>query len=414
MAGRLSKAAFFGRTAATTWLSRAVSWAGSRARRSDLSFRVVRRARAIVSIAALVAGAAGIFPPGLARAADSDRPITEPGRPSERGAAEAGRSTEEPRPPLNRDPILIKNVPTEYPEEFVGSGLNAEVVVTMLVDRMGRASHIRVEGSPDPAFTDAALEALGQFVFLPAIKNGRITNAPLQMTLQVREDLGDRAYVDYEGGRIELLATNNTVKVDTPIKRLFGPRPAYPIEMLAADKSGEVVVEFVVGDDGRPRDVRVVESTFTEFAHAVRGSISLWKYSPALVGARPVPTGLRYRISFEAGEVPEATRVLAKQFLAGDNSGVVVAKELDTPPRVRSQIQPVPPVAGPDERKRVHRADVVFMVDAKGVVRLPRYLKASDPVAGYAALAAVNYWTFDPALRRKEPVPVLVTLPFRF
>jgi len=346
------------------------------------------------------------------REAASTADVVPEDPPPARRAADSAEN----KPPLNRNPILIKYVPAEYPKEFVGSGMNADVVVTLLVDRMGRASHIRVEGSPDPAFTDAALEALGQFEFLPAIKNGRITNANMQMTLQVREDLGDRALVDFEGGKIELLVVTTQPEADTRIRRIFGPRPAYPIEMVAAGKSGEVVVEFLVGADGIPRNLKIVESTFREFAHAVEGAIALWRYSPALRGAMPVTAGLRYRISFQAAELPEATQAMARRLLAGDSSDIVPAKQLSGQPRVRSRIEPMAPAAGSDDERagRVRRAEVVFMVDAKGVVRLPRVLKASDPISGYIALAAVNYWTFEPALRGKEPVPVLVTMPFRF
>lgn len=350
---------------------------------------------------------------------DRSKPITEPGDPSDLAPAEPSAkerpkdTTERDRAPLNRNPILIKYVPAEYPKEFVGSGMDADVVVTLLVDRMGHASHIRVEGSPDPAFTDAALEALGQYEFLPAIKNGRVTNASMQMTLQVREDVGDRALVDYKGGKIELITVTTAGKADTPIKRIFGPRPAYPIEMLAAGKSGEVIIEFIVGDDGVPRSPKIVESTYVEFAHAVEGSIALWRYSPALSGAQPVVAGLRYRVSFQAGEIPEDVRAMAKRLLAGDHTDVVPAKQLDMQPKVRSQIDPIAPASTTADRK-TRRAEVVFLVDAKGTVRLPRVLKASDPVAGYIALAAVNYWTFEPATRNKQPVPVLVTMPFRF
>lgn len=369
--------------------------------------------------ATVLAGCVLAWPGRAVGADEATKPVTEPGETSDLAPeqppapAKSADSAERNQPPLNRNPILLKYVPAEYPKEFVGSGLNADVVVTVLVDRMGRASHIRVEGSPDPAFTDAALEALGQYEFLPAIKNGKITNTSLKMTLQVREEVGDRAFIDFEGGKIELITVTTPTKVDTPVKRIFGPRPAYPIEMLAAGKSGEVVVEFIVGDDGIPRSPKIKESTYVEFANAVEGAIALWRYSPALAGAQPVVTGLRYRVSFQAGEIPAALQTMAKHLLAGDNSDVVPVKQLDMQPKVRSQIEPVAPVSIPPDN-RTRRADVVFVVDAKGVVRLPRVLKASDPVAGYIALAAVNYWIFEPATRNKQPVPVLVTMPFRF
>lgn len=329
-------------------------------------------------------------------------------------SAAATDADNDARPPLNRKPVLIRSAVPEYPDEFAGSGVSAEIVVTMLVDRLGHASHIRIEGSPDPAFNEAVMAALSHFEFLPAIRNGRVTNADVRVTLQLTEDFGDKALVDYEGGRIELLASASAEPPEVAVHRLFAARPAFPLEMLAADKPGEVVVEFTIGDGGRPENPKILESTYKEFTDAVKGALALWRYSPALRGSRPVPTALRYRVSFQPEEVPEATRAMARRLLAGDTSDLVPDRQLDAEPRARSRIMPIAPDTAGDSGHATHRAEVAFVVDAKGKVRLPRVLRASDPVSGYTALAAVGYWTFEPALRKKTPVPVLVTLPFRF
>jgi TonB family protein len=315
--------------------------------------------------------------------------------------------------PMNREPRLISGAPPEYPKDFAGSGITAEIMVSMMVDRVGHVSHVRIEDSPDEEFTDAALDALSQWEFLPAIKRGKTTNTPMRLTMLVREEIGDSAYFDYVGGRIALEGTRYASEYEHPVRRLFGLRPAYPFDLLADGKRGEVVVEFTVDDDGIPHDTKIIESTHRDFTLASEGALAHWRFSPAMQKGRTVPVRMRYRISFQPDEFPEALRQMAKSIKAGTNEGLVAPRLLDRQPKALRSLEPQLPTDVNGMKTR-HRAVVNIVVNENGDVVLPRVQSASDALSGYIALAAVSYWKFQPGMKNKTPVAVDWTFPISF
>jgi TonB family protein len=69
-----------------------------------------------------------------------------------------------------------------------------------------------------------------------------------------------------------------------------GAAPRYPDLLRQAGVQGEVLVQFVVGPDGRA-DVgsfKVLKSSHELFTSAVRAALPQMRFSPALVGGRPV------------------------------------------------------------------------------------------------------------------------------
>lgn len=324
------------------------------------------------------------------------------------------RGMDELHRPRDRPPRLIHIVPPEYPAELSGSGITAEVMVSMMVDRMGKVRHVRVEESPDEVFTDAALNALEQWDFLPAIKSGKTTNGPMRISVLVAEEFGDRMYYDFAGGRIALEDAHYRGEYEHPVRRLLGLRPVYPFDLLAEDKPGEVLVEFTIDDDSGPKDVKVLESTHKEFSLAAEAAVFQWQYSPAMLRGQTVAVRLRYRISFQPDEIDEGVRRMARNLRTGHNEGLTASQDLLEIPKVLRALQPRYPrelVRG-NSRGRVN---VIVVVTSAGEVRLPRIENAFDEVAGYIAATMINYWRFQPALdRNKTPVAVSLKVPFAF
>lgn len=315
--------------------------------------------------------------------------------------------------PRNREASLIHFVPPVYPKEMAGTGLTAEVMVSLMVDRQGKASHIRVEDSSDPLFENAALDAINQWEFMPRIREGRISNSRMRFTVLVSEEIGDRAVHDYPGGRIALESVTYDIAPDTPLRREFGLRPVYPFELLVGRKAGEVVIEFVVGADGLPRDMKVIEATHREFAYACQGALVHWKYSAAEKDHRAVRARLRYRMSFQPGELDEPLLALAAELHAGRTGGLETTRTINQQPRVSRSINPSS-YDGTRGAPRRRRVTVEIVVNEAGEVRLPRIASAPDRLSGYIALAAVSYWRFDPARKNEQPVAVNVAMPVTF
>jgi protein TonB len=80
-------------------------------------------------------------------------------------------------------------------------------------------------------------------------------------------------------------------QVEREVQRLPGaPVPRYPEHLRASNVSGEVLMRFVVGADGRVESgsFEVISSPERAFSDAVRAAIMSTRFRPAEVGGRPV------------------------------------------------------------------------------------------------------------------------------
>jgi len=59
-------------------------------------------------------------------------------------------------------------------------------------------------------------------------------------------------------------------------------------------------------------------------------------------------------------------------------------------------------------------AEVEFLIQEDGTVRLPRIVKATRPEFGYSAVEAVSCWLFEPPLYHHAPVVARARVPFKF
>ena len=59
-------------------------------------------------------------------------------------------------------------------------------------------------------------------------------------------------------------------------------------------------------------------------------------------------------------------------------------------------------------------AEIEFIIDHDGRVRLPRIVKTSDKAFGWAAATAVSRWFFTPSSDKGEPVYVRVRVPLAY
>lgn len=82
-----------------------------------------------------------------------------------------------------------------------------------------------------------------------------------------------------------------------PVAR-FQPSPQYPFEMRRAGVTGEVVVDFIVTDQGDVRNAYAAHSTQREFETAAVQAVSKWKFTPGRRGGRAVNTHMQVPVGF--------------------------------------------------------------------------------------------------------------------
>jgi protein TonB len=81
--------------------------------------------------------------------------------------------------------------------------------------------------------------------------------------------------------------------------RVSGEKPRYPELARPLRQRGSVIVELVVGEDGQPRDLRIVESAGPLLDAAALQAIGTWRYAPAQSDGLEVASVLRVKLEFE-------------------------------------------------------------------------------------------------------------------
>ena len=94
---------------------------------------------------------------------------------------------------------------------------------------------------------------------------------------------------------VEVYDISNLDQVPRP---RFQARPQYPREMRQAGISGQVVVDFIVDQNGNVQNASAVKSSQKEFEAAAVDAVSQWKFSPGRKDGREVNTHLQVPIVF--------------------------------------------------------------------------------------------------------------------
>jgi protein TonB len=89
--------------------------------------------------------------------------------------------------PFDEPPKLVKQVPLVYPEGGFAHGIEGTVRVELVIDEEGKVARAEVRESI-PAFDDAAVAAMRQWLFTPARKAGRpiVTVVSVPMEFRIR------------------------------------------------------------------------------------------------------------------------------------------------------------------------------------------------------------------------------------
>jgi TonB family protein len=95
------------------------------------------------------------------------------------------------------------------------------------------------------------------------------------------------------------------VAVDAQPVPTFQVRPHFPKEMIEQKVRGEVLVDFVVGEDGGVYSANVIRQTNDQFGLAAVACVTQWRFKPGLKAGIAVKTHLQVPIIFELQDEKE-------------------------------------------------------------------------------------------------------------
>jgi protein TonB len=216
----------------------------------------------------------------------------------------------------------------------------------------------------------------------------------------------------------------NAVRVGggiTPPTKTKTLAPVYPPDALAAKVSGVVIIEAVIGEDGKVRDSRVLRSIPMLDAAATE-AVRQWEFTPTVLNGAPVPVVMTVTVNF----VPKESSGVAGAFDAppppppppaadvkglSDPAAVRIGQGLK-PPTKLTHVNPVYP---PDAKDAGVQGVVIMdvLIGPDGRVQQTKILR-SIPLLDQAAIDAVAQWVFTPTLLNGEPKKVIMTVTVNF
>lgn len=302
------------------------------------------------------------------------------------------------------DASLRNWVQPAYPEAAKKAKLEGTVMVEFVVEPDGHVTRAVVKESTDKQFEEPALAAVAQWSFSPALEEGRPIASAMGAPIRF-------AAAQWKQKRMPLFPQMSdmpqSLKV-TPAKATFAPDPEYPLELSGQKIAGEVQMEFTVDETGQVRDLKVLWASHPAFVEASLRAIEKTRFEPAHQGPFPKASAKRYPVSFQSLAANRA------DVLAANRLTVILGPEpavLPQPIVLFAPVYPLDRLLAGEEGEAV----VEFTVTERGLVGEVSLATATGPDFGRALQAAVEGWSFQPAVNGEGArVPVRLRCEHKF
>jgi TonB family protein len=200
-------------------------------------------------------------------------------------------------PPDDRSFRVIRTVEPRFPDALVRRGIYAgEASVVMLVDGGGRLADWLLTSYSHPQFGREATEALRQWRFEPAQRGGQPIGVRSEMVFSFQvsglvlsvtsadftERLQDRP------ARPPIRRVCPPHELDAPVATVRTVQPLWPQELDPGINEVNVVLDFYIDEQGRPRMPVVIRSDNAAFDFAAIEALSHWQFVPPTRGGMPV------------------------------------------------------------------------------------------------------------------------------
>ncbi|MBX3737404.1 MAG: TonB family protein [Candidatus Didemnitutus sp.] len=303
---------------------------------------------------------------------------------------------------VSGEPLLSAWVPPVYPVAARAAKQEGRVIVDMLVDEHGVVTEARVAHSDNAVFDEAALAAVRQWRFKPGLDEGK--PVPFGLVGPVEFQLAPKTKIAPGALPPERVwphpAKRRAAKIVSAVD------PDYPEELDPRKLPGRVDLRIQLGADGKIAGTRVLWASHAAFvAEALRVSRT-WTFEPARQGLLALGSEMEAPAEFVSVGAKRA------EMLAANGIRVVDAEPevLPEPFVITEPVYPLEKLLAGEEGT----AEAAFTVDARGVATALALTSCSAPEFGAALVAAVDGWTFRPAMQGGARVPVKLAVTWSF
>lgn len=184
---------------------------------------------------------------------------------------------------------LTKMVQPNFPSQMTTVGIpSGDVTLAISRDTQGIPTDILVIESTHSLFSEAALDAVRQWRFVPSDDASVRQSAPV--IVRVSFSFQGVIVVDptIETRRVNTSSSINVRPVKLPTLHALevSPQPVnykepeYPASLAARGAQGEAKVAFYVDADGKVRMPHVISASEPEFGAAAIAAVSNWRFNP--------------------------------------------------------------------------------------------------------------------------------------
>jgi TonB family protein len=198
----------------------------------------------------------------------------------------------------DRAPKAMGLLEPVYPYALLRDRLEGHATVAFLVNAQGKVSQVVVSEASHPEFGFAMAAAVEAFEFIPALKDGKPTNAGLRI---------ERKFDDTLPKEKELLALEkkhperifSAKKLDRPLKPVFQRSPVFPRSLQGRLDHGEVNVEILIDEEGKTRLPRIMAASDPAVGYAAVQAIAAWRFEPPRASGKSVVVRVQVPFNFK-------------------------------------------------------------------------------------------------------------------
>ncbi len=191
-------------------------------------------------------------------------------------------------------PVVLHLVNAEFSDEARRAKYQGACLLSLIVDAQGNPQNIHVVRALGMGLDEKAIEAIRQYKFKPAMKDGT-TPVPVQIIVEVEFRLYARNKpVPSSAPSFDTVPGNVS-----PPQLLNYIAPKYSHHARRTGISGECVIGLTVDTQGIPQNVHVVRSLEPSLDENAVEAVKKWRYTPPMADGKAVPFEGTVRIDFK-------------------------------------------------------------------------------------------------------------------